>query len=70
MKKNMAIIDRVVRVIIAVTIFILFSNGTISGGLGIFLMLAGVVFILTSFLNYCPLYRVLGIHRWEKKAVN
>jgi NADH:ubiquinone oxidoreductase subunit 3 (subunit A) len=67
MKKNMSSFDRIFRVVFAVIIFILYSSNTISGGLGIILMIAAVIFMLTSFFNFCPLYSALGIHRWEKK---
>ena len=56
MKKNMGLIDRVVRVLIAIVIGILFFTTVISGTLGIILMVFAGIFILTSIFGFCPLY--------------
>jgi len=61
MKKNMGKMDKSVRVIIALVIAILFYMDIIGGTLGIVLMVAAIVFVLTSLINFCPLYAVLGI---------
>ena len=61
MKKNMGTTDRIIRVIIAAIVGVLYFTGTISGTLGIvFLVLAGV-FVLTSLISFCPLYAPFGI---------
>jgi hypothetical protein len=54
--------DRVIRMVIAVLIFTLYTTGTISGLLGIILLILGGVFILTSFVRICPLYSLFGIN--------
>ena len=56
MKKNMGTADRIIRVIIAAVIAILFFTDIISGTLGIVLLVLGVIFLLTSFISFCPLY--------------
>ncbi len=61
MKTNMGTVDRIARTLIAATILVLFLTGNISGTLGIVLLVAGGVFLLTSFMGVCPLYNVLGI---------
>lgn len=61
MKKNMGSADRIIRVIMAAIVGVLYFTGTISGTLGIvFLALAGV-FVLTSLISFCPLYAPFGI---------
>ena len=66
MKKNMGGIDRIIRIIIAIVVGVLYYTGTISGTLGIVLLVLGIVFLLTSFINFCPLYTVLGINTGKK----
>jgi hypothetical protein len=56
MKKNMGTIDRVIRILIAVVIGILYFSHVISGALGIVLLVLALVFVLTSLLSFCPLY--------------
>ena len=61
MKKNMGSADRIIRVIIAVIIAVLYYTGVISGTLGIVLLVLGGVFVLTSLISFCPLYLPFGI---------
>jgi hypothetical protein len=61
MKKNMGTADRIIRLIVAAVIAILFYNGTISGTLGIVLMVLAGVFVLTSMISFCPLYAIFGM---------
>jgi hypothetical protein len=67
MKRNMGIIDRVIRIAIAITIGFLFVQGTISGALGVFLMILSGVFVLTSVIGLCPLYNLVGIKTCRTK---
>jgi hypothetical protein len=61
MIKNMGTADRIIRIIVAVGIIGLYVNGIVSGTVGIILLILSGVFVLTSFLGFCPLYRPLGI---------
>ena len=61
MKKNMGSADRIIRIIIAAIIGVLYFTGTISGTLGIILLVLAGVFVLTSFISFCPLYAPFGI---------
>lgn len=56
MKKNMGNLDRGLRIIAAVVIVILYYLGVLSGILAIILLVFAGVFILTSFISFCPLY--------------
>jgi hypothetical protein len=66
MKKNMGTADRIIRLIIAVIIAILYFANTITGTLGIVLMVLAAVFVLTSLLGFCPLYFLFGISTKKK----
>jgi len=61
MKKNMGNADRIIRVLIAIVIGILYFTGSISGTLGIVLLVLAGVFVLTSLVGVCPLYAPFGI---------
>ncbi len=53
--------DRFLRIIIEFIIAILYFQGVISGTLGVVLLILAGIFILTSFLSFCPLYAPFGI---------
>lgn len=61
MRKNMGTADRIIRVIIAAIVGVLYFTGTISGTLGIVLLVLAGVFVLTSSISFCPLYAPFGI---------
>jgi hypothetical protein len=56
MKKNMGTVDRVIRILLAVVVAILYLTNQISGTLAIILGLFAVIFVLTSLIGFCPLY--------------
>ncbi len=66
MKKNMGGTDCMIRIVITIIAAILYFTGTVPGTLGIILLVVAGVFLLTSFLNFCPLYTVLGINTKKK----
>lgn len=61
MKKNIGIIDRVIRVLIALTIVVLYFMELITGTLGIVLLVAAGIFVITTITGFCGLYTILGI---------
>jgi hypothetical protein len=61
MKQNMGSIDRILRLIIAAVFAWLYFSGTITGILGIVLLVLGGVFVVTSFVGFCPLYTIFGL---------
>jgi len=67
MEKNMGTADKVVRIAIAATIAILYFTNQLSGTGAIILMVLAVVFVLTSFISFCPLYLPFGISTRGKK---
>lgn len=67
MKKNMGSTDRILRIIIAAVIAILYFTGTISGTLGLVLLILGAVFVLTSLVSFCPLYTIFGLNTCATK---
>jgi hypothetical protein len=61
MKKNMGNADRIIRVIIAALVAVLYFTNVITGTLGIVLLVLAGVFVLTSLVSFCPLYAPFGI---------
>ncbi|UOB16567.1 YgaP family membrane protein [Abyssalbus ytuae] len=67
MKKNMGSTDKGIRVLIAVAIALLYYYNIISGTLGIVLMVLAIIFLITSLINFCPLYTLFGINTCKTK---
>ena len=62
MKTNESGLDRVIRAIVGIVLFVLYFTGVISGTLGIILLVVGAILIITSLVGFCPLYAILKIH--------
>ena len=58
--------DRVIRVILAMVMAGLYFGNLISGIWGISLLVLAVVFVITSFMRFCPLYLPFGISTCRK----
>lgn len=67
MKKNMGITDKLIRIILAVVVAILYYNNIINGTVALVLEALAVIFVLTSFISFCPLYVPFGINTCAKK---
>jgi len=66
MKKNMGTLDKSIRIIVAVIIASLYFTKVISGTLAIVLLIFAAVFIVTSFISFCPLYPIIGLNTRKK----
>ena len=67
MKKNMGTVDKVIRILVALVLAGLYLANVVTGTLGIILLVVAVVFVLTSFISFCPLYLPFGINTGAKK---
>jgi hypothetical protein len=56
MKKNIGSADRLIRVLLALVVGVLYLTEQISGTLAIVFGLFAVIFLLTSFVSVCPSY--------------
>ncbi|MEO5977155.1 MAG: DUF2892 domain-containing protein [Chryseolinea sp.] len=68
MKKNMGRIDRLARLLIAILIVALFTNGVVTGATGAILLAFAAIFTITSFISLCPLYLPFGWNTLRKSA--
>jgi len=67
MKKNMGTIDQIIRLALAAVTAILYVTGTVSGAAGIILIVIALIFAVTSFIGFCPLYALLKISTCKVK---
>ncbi len=52
--------DRIIRLIIAAVVAYLYFTNVVTGTLGLVLIILAGVFVLTSFVSFCPLYAPFG----------
>jgi hypothetical protein len=67
MKANMGSTDRIIRLALAALFAVLFFTETVTGTLGIVLLVLAVVFMLTSLVSFCPLYAPFGFNTCSTK---
>lgn len=67
MKKNMGTTDRTVRILLAIIMGALYFTNTVTGAFGIILLVLAIVFLLTSFVSFCPLYTIFGFSTSKTK---
>jgi hypothetical protein len=67
MKKNMGVIDRLIRTLLAIIVLLLYWTGNISGLAAIILGVFAIIFIITSTISFCPLYVLLKISTRRQK---
>lgn len=68
MKTNMGTLDRVVRILLSVGIALLYATGILSGTWAIIAGVIAVIFLLTSLIGFCPLYRLVGMTTCKRKT--
>ncbi|HCU56646.1 MAG TPA: DUF2892 domain-containing protein [Anaerolineaceae bacterium] len=66
MKKNMSNLDRILRIIIAAAVAVLYFMGILSGTWAIILGVIAVIFLLTDLIGFCPLYTSIGFSTLKK----
>ena len=67
MKKNMGTTDRLIRLLIAAVIVALVYAGVLEGVAAVVLIILAGIFVLTSFVKFCPLYLPFGISTCKTK---
>ena len=67
MKKNMGGMDRVIRIVVALAVIGLFYFNVIGGTLAYVLLGLSAIFVITSFISFCPLYSIFGLSTCKVK---
>ena len=64
--RNVGSIDKIVRLVggSALALWGVLGAG-LSGPVGIVALVAGVVFITTALINFCPVFKILGISSFK-----
>lgn len=60
LNKNMGTLDRTIRLVITAVIAVLYFTGILSGLAAIILGILAIIFAVTSFISFCPLYLLFG----------
>lgn len=68
MKKNIGNTDKLIRLMLALLVAVLYYTGVISGTLAIILGIIAVVLVVTSMVSFCGLYSILGINTCKTKT--
>lgn len=61
MNANMGSLDRIIRLVLVVAAVGLYLMNMISGTVAIVLGVLAAIFLLTSIIGFCPLYRIVGL---------
>ncbi|GMN10326.1 DUF2892 domain-containing protein [Croceitalea sp. MTPC9] len=67
MKKNMGNADRIIRIVAALAVIGLYYFNIISGTIAYVLLALSAIFVLTSFVSFCPLYSIFGLNTCKVK---
>ncbi len=58
--------DKIIRIVLAIIVAILYYTGIINGTVAIILGVLALIFVITSFISFCPLYLPFGISTNKK----
>jgi hypothetical protein len=67
MKTNVGNPDKIVRVLLAAIVAVLFLTHVISGLTGIILLILAGILVITSLVGVCPLYMLFGLRTNKKQ---
>ncbi len=62
MKTNMGTLDKIIRVVVALTAAALVYYNVVEGIISYILLTVTAIFLLTSLIGFCPLYGIFGIN--------
>lgn len=61
MQKNMGRLDKTLRLFVAALAVALAATGTLTGTVALVAYIVAAVFVVTSLVSFCPLYRLIGL---------
>ena len=67
MKRNMGTTDKIIRLLLAALIAVLYFTGVLPAPVALIAGVIALIFIITSFLSFCPLYVPFKINTRKKK---
>ncbi len=60
-------LDRIIRILVALVISLLYYFKVIDGILAYVLLALSGIFVLTSFVSFCPIYTIFGLNTCKVK---
>lgn len=66
MKKNVCGVERTIRILLGITLPILYFAKVAQGAWGIVTLVIGLILLITGFVKFCPLNSLLGINTCKK----
>ncbi len=66
MKVNVGNLDRVIRIVLAAVVGLLYATGQIHGTTALILGVLAVIFLVTGAVGLCPLYHLLKLSTAKK----
>jgi len=66
MKANIGSLDKVIRIFLAIVFAMLYITKMVEGTVSVILLVVGGVLLLTSIINFCPLYAIMGLNSNKK----
>jgi len=63
----MGTVDRIIRIILAIVVAVLYFTGQITGIAAIILGILALIFVVTSAIGFCPLYVPFKISTIKKE---
>lgn len=67
MKANVGSIDKLVRLLLAIVLILLFYFEVLSGSWGIISLIGALVLTVTSLINFCPIYSMFKMNTAKSK---
>jgi hypothetical protein len=61
MTRNVGTADKAIRITLAVVLAVLYFNNTVTGTWGIVALVVAGVLLLTSLINFCPIWALFGL---------
>jgi hypothetical protein len=58
--------DKAIRIVIAIVLGVLIYTNVVTGALALVLGIVGAIFVLTSLVSFCPLYRIFGMNTCKR----
>lgn len=67
MRRNIGNTWRVIRILLGITLGLLYVNGSVKHGWGIVLLVMGIYLVITGLTGICLMNKMLGINTAQRK---
>ncbi|SFD98003.1 YgaP family membrane protein [Thermophagus xiamenensis] len=67
MNRNVGTTDRVIRIVIAAVLAVLYFSGAVTGTLGTIVLIVAAISLITGIFRVCGLYALFGVNTCRTK---